>query len=107
MVLRMGQMLRSSRVKHNARSQKKNVVSALSVADVAGVAAGRARPPPVKILAYPQEDAAVEEQAVFAVPDFPVETALADEGFYPLEAAPPRSRRVNLPGTGRSHHEGI
>ena len=87
MVLRMGQMLRSSRVKHNARAQKKNVVSALSVADVAGVAAGRARPSPVKILAYSQEDVAVEEQAVFAVPDFSAETASTDEEFYPLEAA--------------------
>ena len=43
-----------------------------------------------KIPVLSQEDAAVEEQAVFAVPDFPVETALADEGFYPLEAAPPK-----------------
>ena len=76
-------MLRSSRAKHNGRVQ---VVSALSVADVAGVVTGHARSPPEKILAHLQEDAAVEEQAVFAVPDFPAEIASTDEKFYPLEA---------------------
>ena len=100
-------MLRSSGAKRNATVSKKNVVSALSAADIAKIAAGRGRPSPAKSPVLSQEDAAVEEQAVFAVPDYPVETALADEGFYLLEAAPPRSSRVNLPGTGRSCHGGI
>ena len=68
-------MLRSSVTKRNATVPEENILSAPSGADAA------------RGLGSPQEDGAVAEQAVIAVPDFPVDTASIDEGVYPLEAA--------------------